>query len=224
MGPNSRGLMARVSPDNWGPEAQRYGWGREVEVADARAYALRLSFVGELGYELYVPADQAVNVYDALVAEGHDFGLKLAGYHALDSLRSEKGYRHLGHDIGPIDDPVEAGLGFTVSMAKPDDFVGRAALESRAGRPRDTRTVFVALRDPAPVFVHDEPVLCAGRVVGRLTSGSYGYTLGRACGIARIRTGVPDDARFSVLCGSVEFEADVSLAPFYDPAGIRLKS
>ena len=224
MGPNSRDLMAQISPDNWSNEAHRYGWGRQVEVADARAYALRLSFVGELGYELYVPADQAVNVYDALVAEGHDLGLKLAGYHALDSLRSEKGYRHLGHDIGPIDDPVEAGLEFTVSMAKPDDFVGRAVLESRAHHPREARTAFVALRDPEPVFVHDEPVLCEGRVVGKLTSGSYGYTLGRACGIARIRGDVPDDARFTVLCGSVEVDADVSRAPFYDPAGIRLKS
>lgn len=222
MGPSSRELMARVSPDNWANETHQYGWAREVEVADGRAHALRVSFVGELGYELYVPADQAVNVWDAIVAAGHDLGLQPAGYHALDSLRSEKGYRHLGHDIGPVDDPLEAGLDFTVSRSKPA-FIGHPALEERSGQPRALRTVYVALRDPAIVLVHDEPVLCNGRIVGRITSGSYGYTLGRACGIARIKTNTPDDGRFTIDCGSLEVEADVSPTPFYDPLGSRLR-
>lgn len=127
MGPNSRELVSRVSPDDWSNEAQKYAHAREVEIADGHALCLRVSFVGELGYELYPTADQAVNVYDALMAVGEDLGLRHAGYHAVDSLRSEKGYRHLGHDIGPHDDPYQSGLGFTVSMKKPVRFIGRDA-------------------------------------------------------------------------------------------------
>jgi glycine cleavage system aminomethyltransferase T/glycine/D-amino acid oxidase-like deaminating enzyme len=223
MGPRSRELMSRVSPNDWSDDAQKYTHAREVEVADGHALCLRVSFVGELGYELYPTADQAVNVYDALVAAGQDLGLRHAGYHALDSLRSEKGYRHLGHDIGPYDDPYEAGLGFTVSLKKPHAFIGREALEKRKDDPRRHRTVYVALRDPEAVFVHDETILCDGRVVGRMTSGSYGYTIGRACGIGYVMSDAPEDGPFVVDCGGREYEADVSAQPFYDPTNSRLK-
>ncbi len=223
MGPRSRELLSRVSPEDWSDEAQRYTHAREVEIADTYALALRVSFVGELGYELYPPADQAVDVYDALVAAGADLGLRHAGYHALDSLRSEKGYRHLGHDIGPHDDPYAAGLGFTVSLRKPHRFVGRDALESRHGEPRDRRTVYVALRDPEALLVHDESILHDGRVVGRLTSGSYGHTIGRACGIGFVEADLPDEGPFAVDCAGVVYEADVSSTPFYDPTNSRLR-
>ncbi len=223
MGPNSRELMTRISPDDWSDKAHPYTHVRDVEVADVRATALRVSFVGELGYELYVPADQAINAFDAVLQAGQDLGIRLAGYHALDSLRSEKGYRHLGHDIGPADDPYEAGLGFTVSKKKQESFVGRPALEARAQHAPRLRTVFVALQNPEPVFVHDEPVLYEGKIVGRMTSGSYGYTLGRACGIAMITADTPDTGRFTIECGSIEYDADVSSTPFYDPENARLR-
>ena len=224
MGPRSRELMSRISPADWSNEAQPYTHAREVEIADGYAWALRIGFVGELGYELYPPADQAVNVYDALLAAGADLGVRRAGYLALDSLRSEKGYRHLGHDIGPADDPYEAGLGFAVSTKKPDRFIGRDALEKRAEQPRERRAVYVALRDPEGLFVHDESILLAGEIVGRLTSGSYGYTLGRACGIGFVRAEVLADGEFTVDCGGIEYTAEVSATPFYDPTNIRLKS
>lgn len=221
MGPRSRELMTRISPDDWSNEAQPYTHAREVEVADGYAWSLRVGFVGELGYELYPTADQAINVYDALMAAGADLGIRNAGYHALDSLRSEKGYRHLGHDLGPADDPYEAGLGFTISR-KPECFVGRDALERRAGAPRERRAVHVALRDPEPVFVHDESILLGDEVVGRMTSGSYGYTLGRACGIGYVRADAPAQGPFRVDCGGVRYEADLSPTPFYDPTNARL--
>jgi 4-methylaminobutanoate oxidase (formaldehyde-forming) len=224
MGPNSRELMSRVSPHDWSNDAQKYTQAREVEVADGHALCLRVSFVGELGYELYPTADQAVNIYDALTDAGKDLGLKRAGYHALDSLRSEKGYRHLGHDIGPREDPYEVGLGFTVSMTKPDGFTGREALEKRMSMPRERRTVFVALRNPEGLFVHDESIMRDGQVVGRMTSGSYGYTIGRACGIGYVSSDTPDTGTFTVDCGGTEYEADLSNEPFYDPANLRLKS
>lgn len=223
MGPRSRELLSRVSPDDWSDDAQKYTHAREVEVADGHALCLRVSFVGELGYELYPTADQAVNVYDALVAAGRELGLRHAGYHALDSLRSEKGYRHLGHDIGPSDDPFEAGLGFAVSMKKPSRFIGREAVVKRQDEPRRRRTVFVALRDPKGLFVHDETILCDGRAVGRVTSGSYGYTIGRACGIGYVESGTPEEGAFTVDCGGREREADVSPEPFYDPRNTRLR-
>ena len=222
MGPKSRELMSRVSPADWSNDAQKYTRAREVEVADGHALCLRVSFVGELGYELYPSADQAVNVFDALIDAGQDLGIKRAGYHALDSLRSEKGYRHLGHDIGPHDDPYEAGLGFTVSMKKPHTFIGREALEQRMAVPPQRRTVFVALQDPRGIFVHDESILCDGLVVGRMTSGSYGYTIGRACGIGYVSSDTPDNATFTVDCGGTEYAADLSGRPFYDPDNHRL--
>jgi 4-methylaminobutanoate oxidase (formaldehyde-forming) len=222
MGPSSRELMTRVSPSGWSNEDQPYATAREVEVADGHALALRISFVGELGYELYVPADLAVNVYDALVAAGDNLGLRHAGYLALDSLRSEKGHRHLGHDIGPHDDPYEAGLGFTVSKKKTEDFTGRQALSTRARNPA-RRAVFVALRDSKPIFVHDETIFYGDRPVGRMTSGAYGYTLGRACGIGSIAADTPEDGEFFVDCGGLRVPADISSRPFYDPANVRLK-
>ena len=161
-------------------------------------------------------------MYDAVVAAGEELGLRHAGYLALDSLRSEKGYRHLGHDMGAHDDPYEVGLGFTVSTEKTEDFTGRHALRRRAGKPA-RRAVFVALRDPEPVFVHDETMFQGTQPVGRVTSGAYGYTLGRACGIGSIAADTPEDGEFLVDRGGVQVPADISSRPFYDPANARLK-
>lgn len=223
MGPRSRELMSLVSPDDWSDEAQGYTHGREVEIADGFAFSLRISFVGELGFEIYPAADLALNVFDALWQAGQQLDVRLAGYHALDSLRSEKGYRHLGHDIGPADDPYSAGLGFTVKLDKPGGFTGRAAVAALdPGSPRH-RTVYVTLDDPEPVFVHDETVFCDGVAVGRMTSGSYGHTLGRAVGIAAIDPAADLDGAFTVQCRGRLVAATVSRRPFYDPRGERLR-
>lgn len=225
MGPRSRELLTSVSPEDWSTEAHPYLHGREVEVADGYAYALRVSFVGELGYELYVSADLAVNVFDALVAAGARFGLRPAGFFALDSLRSEKGFRHLGHDIGQRDDPLSAGLRFTLALEKPGGFTGGEAVAAlNPARPAH-RTVFVRLDDPEPVLVHDETIFQGGRQVGQLTSGSYGYTVGAAVGIGAIAPEVDVDAGgFTVQCRGVPFPATVSRRPFYDPTGARMRS
>ncbi|MCA1943602.1 MAG: FAD-dependent oxidoreductase [Yonghaparkia sp.] len=236
MGPLSRALLERVSPEDWSDAAQPYQTGREVEVADGFAYSLRISFVGELGYELYPTADLAVNVLDALWEAGQELGVRMAGYHALDTLRSEKGYRHLGHDIGPADDPYAAGLGFTVALDKPGGFVGRDALAALDPRAPKHRTVFVALDDPEAMLVHDEALLRDGVEVGRMTSGAYGHTLGRSVGIAIVHPALVDTAAlaagsengadspgFAVECRGVAVPATVSRRPFYDPRGERLR-
>lgn len=224
MGPKSRELLTRISPEDWSDEAQPYTRGRTVEIADGYAYSLRVSFVGELGYELYPSADLAVNVFDALWEAGQDLGIRMAGYHALDSLRSEKGFRHLGHDIGPIDDPYSAGLRFTVALDKPGGFIGKDALLKLDPAAPEHRTIYVALDDPEPVFVHDETVYCNGLPVGRMTSGSYGHTLGRAVGIAAIEPDADLAGTFEVQCKGKTYTATVSRRPFYDPKGERLRS
>ncbi|HEV7184171.1 MAG TPA: FAD-dependent oxidoreductase [Leifsonia sp.] len=224
MGPDSRRLLERVSPEDWSDAAQKYTWGRQVEIAHGYAYALRVSFVGELGYELYVSADLAVNVFDALWAEGQDLGLRLAGYFALDTLRSEKGFRHLGHDVGQVDDPVSAGLKFTVDVEKEGGFIGRDAVVALGSRPQRHRTVYFTIDDPEPVLFHDETILRDGEPVGRVTSGNYGHTLGHAVGIAAIDATVdPAVGGFSIECKGITYPLTVSRRPFYDPTGSRMK-
>lgn len=232
MGPESRRLMAAVSPADWSNAdwsngawsnaSLPYTHGREVQLGDGYAYALRVSFVGELGFELYVPADLAVNAFDALWDAGAGFGARMAGYHALDTLRSERGFRHLGHDIGPADDPYTAGLGFTVAMGKPARFTGREALEALDRSALPERTVHVLLHDPEPLLFHDEAVSVGGRVVGRMTSGAYGHTLGAAVGHARIAADAPDGPA-TVRVRGADVPATLGRRPFYDPQGGRMR-
>jgi 4-methylaminobutanoate oxidase (formaldehyde-forming) len=223
FGPRSRDLLTRVSPDDWSAEAHPYFAGRRVEIGDGFAYALRVSFTGELGFEIYCDADLSVNLLDALSDAGADLGLGMAGYLALDSLRLEKGYRHLGHDMGPYDDPVSAGLGFAVAWNKEVEFAGQRALEQRAQAP-STRVIHVALEDPGVRLWGEETVCVDGEPVGRLTSGAFGYTVGSAIGLAVVGVDVdPHDTRLSVRVRGVDHVARGSRSPFYDPAGTRVR-
>ena len=224
MGPRSRDLLARVTDADLSTAVLPWGRACEVEIGGGHALCLRVSFVGELGYELYPGADLAVSVYDAVRDAGRDLGLRHAGYHALDSLRVEKGYRHLGHDIGPADDPYQAALAFTVDLAKPGGFVGRDAVASLASRTPDRRQVFVRLDDPEPLLLHDESVSLDGEIVGQITSGAYGHTVGAACGLAYIRGEAPAGAGYEVDCAGARVPATVSDTPFYDPTNARLRA
>ncbi|MGL5809175.1 MAG: GcvT family protein [Nocardioides sp.] len=223
MGPRSRELMERISPDEWTDDSQPYGWAREVEVASTIATSLRVSFVGELGYELYPTSDTALNLLDALLEAGHDLGVRLAGYHALDSLRCEKGYRHLGHDLLPDVNPLDAGLGAFVSMKKEPAFQGRDAVLRAIEAGTSRRAVFIALRDPEPLIWGDEPICLDGNIVGQVTSGNYGYTLGRACGIGWIGSELPKGGIVQLNCAGSIVDADISTTPFYDPHHERMR-
>ena len=224
MGPRSRELMERISPDDVSKQSLPWGRAREIEVGNGFALCLRVSFVGELGFELYPTADQAVDVYDAIVAAGHDLGLRHAGYHALDSLRCEKGYRHLGHDIGPTDDPFAASLGYTVALGKPGGFVGRDAIAERADIAPAQRQVFVRLLDPEPLLFHGESILRDSVIVGRMTSGAYGHTIGGACGLGSVVGDLPPGTDYVVDCAGHRVPAEVSDTPFYDATNTRLRS
>jgi 4-methylaminobutanoate oxidase (formaldehyde-forming) len=223
MGPRSRELLERISPEDWSTEAQGYTWARDVEIADGHALSVRVSFVGELGYELYPPVEQVVNIYDSLVEAGVDLDLRHAGYLALDSLRIEKGFRHLGHDIGPDTDPWSAGLGFTVATTKATPFVGREAALRAKEEPRPTRMVHLILDDPEATLLPDQAIVMNGRPIGRVTSAAYGYTLGRAVGIGKCPTDLPDGSSVAVDGVRRHEEARVSYRPFYDPSGSRLR-
>lgn len=222
-GPKARELMQRVSPEDWSDEAQPYLAGRMVEIADGFAYALRVSFVGELSYELYVSSDLAGNVFDTLYTMGQELGVVLAGYHALDSLRAEKGFRHLGHDMGPTDDPRSSGLWFTVDLKK-GDFVGREAIAKTTPSDLKHRTVYFTVNDSEPVLVHDETLYHDGQLAGRCLSGNYGHTLGRAVGLAAVDPKLDVNAgRWEIECGATRHPITVSRRPFYDPAGDRMR-
>jgi len=228
QGPRSRDLLASLSPDDWSDEAFPYLSAREVELARSRFLALRVTYVGELGYELHVPADQAVSVWEALVEAGTAYGLRPVGLHAMNSLRLEKGYRDYGVDIENTDDPLVAGLAFTIAWDKPDGFVGREALLAR--RPdRSARMVHVLLDDPDPLLHGGEPLLRDGRWVGYVRAGDFGHTLGRSVGLAVAEhdAGVTGDwlaeGGFEVDVAGERHPATVSLRPFYDPDRTRIR-
>jgi 4-methylaminobutanoate oxidase (formaldehyde-forming) len=224
-GPRSRDLLSGLTDADLGTPAFPFGTAQWTEVAGVHCLALRVSYVGELGWELYVPSESAPWVYEALRAAGRDHDLLPAGYFALDTLRSEKGFRHWGADIGPGDTPLESGLAFTVSWDKPTPCIGRPALERLREQPRTRRMIHVRLDDPEPQLYHGESVLHDGTVVGRVTSGAYGHTLGAAVGLAFV------DPQAAELTDGVEIAvagrripATLSTKPFYDPSGERMRA
>ncbi|MHA1152272.1 MAG: aminomethyltransferase family protein, partial [Alphaproteobacteria bacterium] len=229
MGPNSRALLSRLTDADLSNAAFPFGTAQELEIGFATLRALRITYVGELGWELYVPSEFAPGLLDTILVEGDDFGLKPVGMHAMDSLRLEKAYRHWGHDITCEDTPLEAGLGFAVRLDKNVPFIGRDALLRQKEAGLTKRLVQFALEDPEPLLYHNEPIYRDGEVVGQLESGNYGHHLGRAIGLGYV--GHPDgvDAGF-VNSGSYEIEvagarhaARASLRPLYDPKSERIK-
>ncbi|MFO1265480.1 MAG: FAD-dependent oxidoreductase, partial [Rubrivivax sp.] len=196
QGPRSRELLQGLTSVDLGNEAFPFRGAREIDVGYARLLCVRITYVGELGYELHVPTEHALHVYERLLEAGRAFGLRHAGLKALASLRLEKGYRDYGHDIDNTDDPYEAGLGFSVDLKKPGGFIGKEALLERrasAGSPR-RRLLQVLLQDPEPMMYHAEVVHRDGQAVGYLRAASYGHTLGGAVGLAMVEADRPLDA------------------------------
>jgi glycine cleavage system T protein len=229
MGPRARAILARLTDADLSNSAFPFGDSREIWVVSAPIRATRITYVGELGWELYIPAEFAPGVYDAIVAAGEAFGLRHAGYHAMDSLRMEKAYRSWGHDLGCEDTPLEAGLDFAVRWDKKVAFIGRESLLAQRESPRRRRLVVFTLDNPEPLLYHDEPIWRDGELVGRITSAAYGHTLGRAVGLGYVAHPVGVDDRF-VETGRWELEiagerhgARAGLAPPYDPKALRVR-
>jgi 4-methylaminobutanoate oxidase (formaldehyde-forming) len=231
QGPRSRELLARVSPDDFSNEGFPFATSREVELGYAIVRASRITYVGELGWELYVPTEMAEHVHQTLLAAADGLGLRHAGYHALNSLRIEKAYRHMGHDITDEDTPLEGGLAFAVAWDKPGGFIGRDTLLRRREMGVSRRLVAFTLDDPAPLLYHHEPIWRDGVLVGQLSSGWYGHTLGRAVGLGYVSAGAPGEATAAWLLGgsyqleieTVRYAATPHLRPPFDPEGLRIK-
>ncbi len=230
MGPRARDLMSRVSDADLSNAAFPFGTSQEIDVAYARARAMRITYVGELGWELHLPTEFVVPVFDRLWDAGQDLGLTLCGMHAMDALRSEKGYRHWGHDITPEETPLEAGLGFAVSFKKTARFIGREALERQRETGVSNRLVHVMLEQPDPLMFHDETIYRDDKIVGRITSASFGYGFDRPVGMGYVRNDegpVTADyltgGRYEVDVGGIRVPARISLKPFYDPKNERIR-
>ena len=182
MGPRARDVLADVTDADVSNAGFPFGHVREIAFAGHTVRALRVTYVGELGWELHVPIAATGTVFDALMAAGAPHGIRPVGYRALESLRLEKGYRAWGSDITPNDTPVEAGLGWAVKLRKNTDFLGRRALEKAQTEPRKKALAGFTVDDPEIVLVGRETILRNGEPVGYLTSGGYGYTLGKNIG------------------------------------------
>jgi 4-methylaminobutanoate oxidase (formaldehyde-forming) len=228
MGPKSRELMQAVSPNDFSNEAHPFGMAREIEIGMGLARAHRVTYVGELGWEIYVSSDMACHVFEALEEAGADLGLKLCGLHTLDSCRTEKAFRHFGHDISDEDHVLEAGLGFAVKTDK-GDFIGRDAVLKKREDGLQRRLVQFRLEDPEPMLFHNEAVIRDGKMVGYLTSGNYGHFLGAAVGLGYVPC--EGESAADVLASSYEIEiagkrhkAVASLKPMYDPKAERVKA
>jgi 4-methylaminobutanoate oxidase (formaldehyde-forming) len=230
MGPRSRDLLTRLTRGELGEEAFPFGTSRDIDLGYATVRATRLTYVGELGWELYVPAEFAVGAYQDLTAAGDELGLANAGYYAIESLRLEKGYRAFGRELTPDYNPAEAGLLFACKLKGDTGFLGREAVErARADGPR-RRLVSLVLGDPDAMIWGGELVLRDGVAVGQVTSGAWGETLGACAGLAYLRdpnggiltADVIRTGTYQVNVGGDLHPATVTLRPPFDPAGHRI--
>ena len=231
QGPKSRQLLSRVTHADLSNEAFPYLTMQEIDIGYASVLALRITYVGELGWELYVPSEFAVHVFDTLVQAGEADGLKHAGLQVLETLRMEKAYRAYGHDIDNTDTPLEVGLSFTVDFDKPGGFIGRESLlKHKESGALKYRLVQFLLQDPEPLLYGSEPVFRDGELAGYLSAGAYGHTLGGAVGLGHVENeaGVSVDyvnsGTYEILVAGTRYPAKASLRPMYDPGNKKVRS
>ena len=231
QGPKSRQLISGLTSADMSNEAFPYMTMQEIDMGYALVKALRVTYVGELGWELYVPTEFTLHVFDMLVEAGQAVNLKHAGFQVLNTLRIEKAYRDYGNDIDNTDTPLEAGLGFAVDFDKPDGFIGcDALLRQKEAGPLQYRFLQFLLEDPEPLLYGSEPIYHDGVRVGHLAGGGYGHTLGGAVGLGYIfnEEGVTADfvksGRFEIEVVNERYPARASLRPMYDPKGLRVRS
>ncbi len=231
MGPNSRAMLEPLLNMDLSSAAFPFGKSVEGEVGYAPVRVSRVSFVGEMGWEIMAPVEMATTVFDSLWEAGKAHGLTLAGLHALDSCRIEKKFLHYGHDIGDEDTPLEAGIGFVCSMDKSIAFKGHEAIakQKAAGSHFNKRLVQFVLEDPEPIFYHHEPIMADGECIGYLTSGNYGHTLGASVGLGyikhtdKINQEWLDNRKWAIDVGGTIYPAKASIRAQYDPNGERMR-
>ena len=232
MGPRSRELLEPLLNISLASDGFPFGRSVEAEIGYWPVRVTRVSFVGELGWELYVPVDMAMPVFDHILEAGKHVDLKLAGLHALDSCRIEKKFLHFGHDVADEDTPLEAGVGFVCAMDKSTAFIGHDAIarQKESGSHFNKRLVQFLINDPEPQLYHHEPILMNNQLVGYLTSGNYGHTLGGSVGLGyvklneKIDKALIESADWAIDIGGTKFSATASLSALYDPKAERMRS
>jgi len=231
MGPKSRETLSKISNADLSNEGFPFATSREIEMQYAIVRASRITYVGELGWELYIPTEYAPSVFEAVLEAGAEFGIKPYGYHTMNSLRIEKCYRHWGHDITDEDTALEAGLGFTCKYDKPGGFIGREALlEQKATGALKKRFIAFKFENPEPLCYHEEPIVANDEVVGHITGAMFGHTVGAtvAMGYVHHAEGVTkqwlDETDFEIEVECERYKVTPSLRPFYDPTMEQIKS
>ena len=230
MGPKARDLMSTLTDTDMSNDAFPFATSQEIFMGYGKVRASRITFVGELGWEVYIPTEMAQSIYDLIIEKGKEFNLTHAGYHALNSCRMEKGYRHWGHDITIDDTPLEAGLGFAVSFKKEGGFIGKDALLKQKEEGVKKRMVQFILEDPEPLLYHNEPIWRDNVIVGYITSGMFGHTIGRSIGMGYVNNeegATPDFAKsgnYEIEIACKRYPASASLRPSYDPKNERIKA
>ncbi len=234
MGPKSRDFLQTLTQTDLATPSFPFATAKNLDIGMASVRAHRITYVGELGYELYVPCDTALHVFDTIWEAGRTWGLTPAGMHVLDGCRIEKGYRHFGHDISDEDHVLDAGLGFAVKTAKPETpygaFIGRdAVLRVKEAGPK-SRLLHFMLNDPEPLLFHNEPIYCEGKQVGYLTSGNYGHALGAAVGMGYVpraageTLGDLEAKKYEIDVAGKRIPATASCKPLYDPQSVRVRT
>ncbi len=222
-GPAARAILQKLTLVDVSNAAFPYMSARELAVGSVPCLALRVTYVGELGWELYCPSEFGLRLWDTIWEAGAAHGLVAGGYKAVDSLRLEKGYRAWGSDIGPEVDPYQAGLGFCVKLEK-GEFIGREALIKKRESPAGTRLACLVLNEPHSVALGSEPVRVGGDIAGRVTSGGYGYAVGRSIAYAFVPASVKEGEPVEVEIFGTWVPGRVSEDPLYDPQGARVRS
>jgi heterotetrameric sarcosine oxidase gamma subunit len=234
MGPKSRALLEKLSGEDLSNSAFAFGTSKEIEIGYARVRASRITYVGELGWELYIPAEFAAHVFETVHAASAEFGLVPAGLHSMNNARMEKAYRHWGHDISDEETPLEAGLGFAVDLNKPNGFIGRDAVLKQKALPHlPKRLVCLALQDTstsAPMIYHEEPIYRNGVIVGSTTSGAWGHRVNKSLGLGYVKSpeGVTKEwiqsGIWEVELAWKKHPIHVQLNSFYDVKGEKIKA
>ena len=224
MGPNSREHLQKICNEDISNENLKFGFSKMLNINGAECILNRITYVGELGFEIYIPSDKTSEIFERLYAKNGSGSVKLAGYHALNSLRMEKGYLHWGHDIGIEENPFEAGVGFCVNFNKESPFLGQAALEKKKDSATKKRKINFALSNNDLFMYHNEPILFDGKIVGEITSGMYGFYLDKSLGMGYISASdscsieeMISLQKFEIEIAETKYKADGSIKCFYDP-------
>ena len=229
MGPHARNTLSPISSVDLSNENFSFGSINPLEIAGIECQALRMSYVGELGWEIYVPKINAIRVFEEIMQTGSDFGICLAGFHAMNSLRLESGYRHWGHDITAVDTPLEAGLGFAVAWDKPHGFVGKDSLINQRDKTRTKRLLQFRIEDQETLSYHDDPIFRDGELVGTTTGGMWSYTQDRCLtmGYTHSNDGVTkswiDSGSWEIEVATRRLKITPSIKSFYDPNKERIR-